>query len=123
MDLTNLRITIDSMIWIYYFDPNSMENENVKTWMNSDPDALKTSKEIVINTIIPLEVLHTIGRRTELDYSTAYNAMMSLTSLDKVTIHQFDLDSLKITLDYFSEYRFRGIGARDTSIISRNCCR
>ncbi len=52
-------ITIDSQIWIYYWDINALEHENVEIWLNGkNNDGILFKEEIVLSAIIPIEVGH-----------------------------------------------------------------
>ena len=37
-----MAITIDSMIWIYSYDPYAPESKNVKSWLRGKDGALQT---------------------------------------------------------------------------------
>ena len=52
-------ITIDSQIWIYYWDINAPEHDNIKTWLNgTEKDGTLFMEEIILSSIIPIEVAH-----------------------------------------------------------------
>ena len=57
-----MAITIDSMIWVYNFDPKAPESKNVRKWLYGEQGALK-QYSVVLNTIIPLEVLHSMVKK------------------------------------------------------------
>ncbi len=113
-----MTITIDSMIWIYSYDPHAPESKNVKSWLFGKEGALQSYTQIVLNTIIPLEVLHSISRQTSVDYTLAYNAALGIIAMEKVKIVDFDARLLTETMTLLGEYRPYGIGGRDASILA-----
>ena len=64
-------ITIDSQIWIYYWDINALEHDNIKAWLNGTrDDGILFKEEIVLNAIIPIEVAHHLYKIADLSSST-----------------------------------------------------
>ncbi len=111
-------ITIDSMIWIYNIDPNARELQSVKQWMRGKTGALQKYDRIIINTIIPLEVLHALSKNPSVEYTLAYNAASSIIALNNIKIIALDSRLMKETLTTFGKYRHSGIGIRDASILT-----
>ncbi len=50
-------ITIDSQIWIYYWDSNAKEHKNITNWLNGkNKNGILFNKDIILSAIIPVEV-------------------------------------------------------------------
>ena len=113
-----MKVTIDSMIWIYEFDPHSPESVNVKKWMRGKEGALEKYEEIILNTIIPLEVLHALSKKVKLNYTVVYNAVMAIIGLRTVKVVDLDSRLLLKSMEIFGKYRIAGIGGRDASILA-----
>ena len=111
-------ITIDSMIWIYNYDPYAPESKNVKSWLRGKDGALQSHEQIVLNTIIPLEVLHCIYKKPSVDFTTAYNAALGIIALENVVLVDFDTRLLAESMTLLGDYRTYGIGGRDASILA-----
>ena len=61
-------ITIDSQIWIYRFDPNALEHQNVKLWLIGENNSgALYNEEILMPIIIPIEVAHHLFRIPGID--------------------------------------------------------
>jgi len=112
-----LKITIDSMIWVYNFDPKAPESKNVRKWLYGKQGALE-QYSIVLNTLIPLEVLHSMSKKKTIDYTTAFNATLGIVALKKVVLIDFDSNLLSGTMTILGEYKKYGIGGRDASILA-----
>lgn len=113
-----MSIVIDSMIWIYDIDPHAPESANVRKWMRGSNGALRKFEHIVMNTVIPLEILHSIGRNPSVDFTVAYNATLAIISLQNVDLVDLDVNLLKSTIDIYSKFRKKGIGTRDASLLA-----
>jgi len=113
-----MSITIDSMIWIYSYDPYAPESRNVKKWLRGKDGALQSHKQIILNTIIPLEVLHSILKKPSIDFTVAYNAALGIIALENVVIVDFDTRLLAELMTLLGDYRTYGIGGRDASILA-----
>ncbi|MFX1285579.1 MAG: type II toxin-antitoxin system VapC family toxin [Promethearchaeota archaeon] len=111
-------ITIDSMIWIYNYDPYAPESKNVKSWLRGKDGVLQSQEQIVLNTIIPLEVLHSISKKPSVDFTTAYNAALGIIALKNVILADFDVRLLAESMTLLGDYRIHGIGGRDASILA-----
>ncbi|MCK4848218.1 MAG: type II toxin-antitoxin system VapC family toxin [Candidatus Heimdallarchaeota archaeon] len=112
-----MSITIDSMIWIYNFDPKAPESRNVRKWLCGKHGALK-QYSVILNTLIPLEVLHSISKKKTIDFTTAFNAALGIIALEKVVLVDFDSNLLSETMTLLGEYEKYGIGGRDASILA-----
>ena len=113
-----MKITIDSMIWIYEFDPYSPESKNVQKWMRGEKGALNHYDDIILNTIIPLEVLHAMNKKMKGNYTLAYNAAMAIVSIQTVTVVDFDSRLFMKSMELLGKYKTSGIGGRDASILA-----
>ena len=115
--MVSMPLVIDSMLWVYNFDPLSPESSNVRTWLYGEGGVL-TTNSVVLNTIIPLEVLHSLSRKPSIDFTTAYNATLAIISLENVTLIDFSSTLLSQTMILLAEYNSFGIGGRDASILA-----
>jgi predicted nucleic acid-binding protein len=106
------------MIWIYEFDPHSPESQNVKKWMRGEKGALNHYDDIILSTIIPLEVLHAISKKLQTNYTLAYNAVLAIVGLQNVNVIDFDSRLLLKSMEVLGKYRTFGIGGRDASILA-----
>lgn len=107
-------ITIDSQIWIYYFDPNALENKNVKKWMDSKlPDEL-----IILSTIIPLEVSHNLYAVPKVNKDDIENLILKWITQENITMVGIDQHNMLIALELLKSNRSRGIGGRDCLILA-----
>ena len=106
------------MIWIYEFDPYSPESQNVQKWMRGEKGALNHYDDIVLNTIIPLEVLHAMNKKMKGNYTLAYNAALAIMSIQTVTVVDFDIRLLMKSMELLGKYKTIGIGGRDASILA-----
>jgi predicted nucleic acid-binding protein len=106
------------MIWIYSIDPYAPESKNVKRWLRSKEGVLHTHKQIVLNTIIPLEILHSISKKPSVDFTTAFNAALGIIALENVVLVDFDSRLLTESMTILGNYRTYGIGGRDASILA-----
>ncbi|MFX1516684.1 MAG: type II toxin-antitoxin system VapC family toxin [Promethearchaeota archaeon] len=113
-----MAITIDSMIWIYNYDPFAPESKNVKSWLMGKDGALQSYEQIILNTIIPIEVLHSIYKKPSVDFTTAYNAALGIIALENVVLIDFDTRLLAESMTLLGDYRTYGIGGRDASILA-----
>jgi predicted nucleic acid-binding protein len=112
-----MSLVIDSMIWVYNFDPLSPESSNVRNWLYGKRGAL-INNSVFLNTLIPLEVLHSLNRKPSIDYTTAFNASLAIIALENVTLIDFSSTLLSETMILLAEYDSFGIGGRDASILA-----
>jgi len=116
-------ITIDSQIWIYYWDINASEHENIKTWMNgTEKDGILFKEKIILSSIIPIEVGHNLYRtadlRKDLDKETIEDLLLALISTENCQIIDVDELLLVDVIQKMKDYSQLGIGGRDTLILS-----
>lgn len=117
-------LTIDSQIWIYYWDPNAKEHFNVIKWLNGDdynPSILST-ETIVLSAIIPLEVAHNLFKMANttktLDKVQIEELLLSLISLENCQLIEIDQILVFDAIKKLKQYISKGIGGRDALIIS-----
>jgi len=116
-------ITIDSQIWIYYWDSNALEHQNVKNWMNgTENDGILFKEKIILSSIIPIEVGHNLYRtadlRKDLDKETIENLLLALISTENFQIVEVDELLLVDVIQKMKDHSQLGIGGRDTLILS-----
>jgi predicted nucleic acid-binding protein len=116
-------ITIDSQIWIYYWDINAIEHENIKNWMNgTENDGILFKEDIILNSIIPIEVGHLLYKRAdlskELDKETIEDLLLALISNESCQIIDVDAILLVDVIQKMKKYSPLGIGGRDTLILA-----
>lgn len=116
-------ITIDSQIWIYYWDSNALEHQNIRNWMSGiDKDGILFKEDIILSSIIPIEVglnlYRTADLRKELDKETIEELLLSLISTENCQIVEVDELLLVDVIQKMKDYSQLGIGGRDTLILS-----
>ncbi len=116
-------ITIDSQIWIYYWDINANEHENIKNWMNGiQKDGILFKEDIILSAIIPLEVAHNLFkvsiRNKNLEKESIEDLLLSLISSKNCQIIDIDTILLMDTIHKMKAYSSMGIGGRDTLILA-----
>lgn len=109
-----MTILIDSMIWIYFFDKNSLENIYVEPWMKK---ILKT-ESIILPSIIPLEVGHNLYDIPRIDLEIIKNLLMKWLTQENITIINLDELVMVQALEQLKKLRQTGIGGRDCIILS-----
>lgn len=107
-------ITIDSQIWIYYFDPNAPENHNVSQWMNAN---WKTAN-IALSTIIPLEVAHNLYNIPRMSSDQIEQLLFKWITQKNISILDATQKELIMALKTLKTNRSQGMGGRDCLIIS-----
>lgn len=107
-------ITIDSQIWIYYFDPNALENGNVSAWMKLN---LK-SKEIILSMIIPLEVAHNLYKIPRISPDQIEKLLFRWITQKNILILDATQEDMISALQMLKYNRSKGIGGRDCLILS-----
>ena len=88
-------ITIDSQIWIYYWDVNAKEHKNVKKWLKGEErEGILFKEKIILSSIIPIEVGHNLFEKAEmekeLDKKSILDLLLSLISNENCKYHLFD---------------------------------
>ncbi|MCJ7648951.1 MAG: PIN domain-containing protein [Candidatus Lokiarchaeota archaeon] len=116
-------ITIDSQIWIYYWDINALEHENIKKWLyGTEKDGILFKEDIILNAIIPIEVGHHLYKTAELskdlDKKTIEDLLMALISTENCQIIDIDAILLIDVIQKMKKYSSIGIGGRDTLILA-----
>lgn len=116
-------ITIDSQIWIYYWDINAIEHENIKNWMNgAENDGILFKEDIILNSIIPIEVGYHLYKKAdlskELDKETIEDLLLALISNESCLIIDVDAILLVDVIQKMKKYSPLGIGGRDTLILA-----
>lgn len=116
-------ITIDSQIWIYYWDSNALEHQNIKNWMNgTEKDGILFKEEIILSSIIPIEVGHNLYRaadlRKDLDKEIIEELLLSLISTESCQIIEIDELLLVDVIQKMKDHSQLGIGGRDTLILA-----
>ena len=113
-----MLITIDSMIWIYSYDPLAPEKSNVTKWISNDAGALREYDKIILSTIIPIEILHTLRKSPHIDLDEASEVVKSLINIPKVKLVDFSNKLLESSIELLNIYSKNQIGGRDASILS-----
>ena len=116
-------ITIDSQIWIYYWDINSKAYKNVNNWLNgSKKDGILFKEEIILSVIIPIELGHYLFKLANigngLDKDTVEDLILSLISSENVQLIDIDAILFVDVIQKMKEYSSMGIGGRDTLILA-----
>ena len=116
-------ITIDSQIWIYYWDINAQEHKNIKAWLNgTNKDGILFKEDIILSAIIPIEIGHHLFKLTEsnkdLDKATVEDLILSLISSDNCRIIDIDAILLVDVIQKMKQFSPLGIGGRDTLILA-----
>jgi len=116
-------ITIDSQIWIYYWDINAPEHNNVKFLLNGKKkDGILFKEEIILSAIIPIEVANQLYKLAniskDLDKETIEDLLLSLISSKNCQIIDIDAVLLVDVINKMKNYSTIGIGGRDTLILA-----
>ncbi|MHA1489276.1 MAG: hypothetical protein ACTSRI_06440 [Promethearchaeota archaeon] len=116
-------ITIDSQIWIYYWDINSKAYKNVNNWLNgSKKDGILFKEEIILSAIIPIEVGHYLFKLANigngLDKDMVEDLILSLISSENVQLIDIDAILFVDVIQKMKEYSSMGIGGRETLILA-----
>ena len=108
---------IDSMIWVYNYDPNAPEHNNVKYWLRA-PDGVLAREKVLLSAIIPLEVIHTLFRKARLPFLVAFNATRGIINLTNVELVELTLPMMQESMRLLGTYQEYGIGGRDALILA-----
>jgi predicted nucleic acid-binding protein len=112
-------ITIDTQIWIYYFDPNSKENKNVNSWfLNNRENGIIQKQKIILNAIIPIEIAHNLFRVKNLPEEEIITNVTNLIRLKNVTLHEINREVIIQGLEILKKMARVGIGGRDSLILA-----
>lgn len=109
-------IAIDSNIWIYYLDPTLDEHEHAAGYIE---EVLK-NEEILISTIIWLEVSHYLYRVSSIPKEKLESVLRKLARLSSMHVMDFDMESYLETIKTLNELRNSSVslGGRDASIVA-----
>ncbi len=86
--------------------------------MESEIETSDLIDRIVLPNIIPLEVLHTLSRKTSLDFNVAIQVTETLMSYQRVYLADVTLNSLRDSIKTMEMYKNYGIGGRDALILA-----
>ncbi|MHA1273773.1 MAG: type II toxin-antitoxin system VapC family toxin [Promethearchaeota archaeon] len=116
-------ITIDSQIWIYYWDINVKEHKNVKKWLNGiKNDGILFKEKIYLSMIIPIEVGHHLfklaDRNKDLSKDFVEDLILSLITNENCYLIELDAFILVNVIQKLKKYVQLGIGGRDTLILT-----
>jgi len=112
-------ITIDSQIWIYYWDINAIEHDNIKNWfIGTEKDGILFKEEIFLSAIIPIEVAHHLYKIKDLGKETVEDLILSLISSKNCQLIEIDAILLVDVIQKMKKYSALGIGGRDTLILA-----
>lgn len=107
-------ITIDSQIWIYCFDPNANENTNVQKWF----EGIMPKEQIILSTIIPLEVSHNLYAVPKLDKISTESLILKWLTQENISFVPIDHHLMLLALELLKSNRSKGIGGRDCLILA-----
>jgi len=116
-------ITIDSQIWIYYWDSNAKEHKCIVNWLNGkNKDGILFNKDIILSAIIPVEVGHHLFKladiNKELDKDSVEDLLLSLVSGEYCQIIEIDLLLIIEVIQKLKDYSVLGVGGRDALILA-----
>jgi len=104
-------IFIDSNIWCYYFNKSAKEHKKVAKYV----DIIIRKKEIVLNTLVVMEVAHFLIKNLgSVIGKEKIDQMLSFPFIVDDFYYRELLDSVKL----LSIYTQTGIGGRDATILS-----
>lgn len=112
-------ITIDSQIWIYFFDPNAIENSAVSKWLTGKNNKGPLfEEEIVLNSVIPIEIGHQLFKLSHLLKEKTEKLLLKLLSMKNCKIAETDLYLVLEALKILKKLSSVGIGGRDALILA-----
>ena len=112
-------LTIGSQIGIYYFDGNAKENSNTSKWFEGENhDGVLFTKQIIMSSIIPIEVAHNLFKVAELDKDQIEQIIISFISLDNCQLIEIDQMLIFEALKILKTFAPIGIGGRDALILA-----
>jgi len=109
-----MMLTIDSQIWIYYFDPNAKENTNVQKWF----EEAMLNEQIILSTLIPLEVSHNLYAVPKIDKISTENLILNWVTQENINFVSIDNHIMLLALELLKSNRSKGIGGRDCLILA-----
>jgi predicted nucleic acid-binding protein len=110
-------ITIDSQIWIYFFDGNAEEHQNVAKWMKEWIDSHDSHEKILLSAIIPVEVCHNISKHIKLPPERIETMLTEWLNWDLLEIAEVDYLLVGKVIQRLQRVKPLGIGGRDCLII------
>lgn len=112
-------IVVDPIIWVYNCDVRAPEYENVHSWLEGkDREGVIDSEEILVNTVIVMEVVHNLRRRAQLPPELVYDYVLKMIALKNMTTPSLDSNLLHASMRVFERYYEHGIGGRDATILA-----
>jgi len=112
-------IVVDAMIWVYNCDVRSLEYENVHSWLEGkDREGIIDLEEILVNTVIVMEVVHNLRRGAQLSPDLVYDYVLKMLALKNMTTAPLDRNLLHVSMHVFERYYEYGIGGRDATILA-----
>lgn len=113
-------IAVDSMIWIYNCDVHAPEHRNVHLWLEGErgETGVIDLEDLLINTVIVMEVVHNLRRRALLPPELVYDYVLKMVTLRNVTVAPVDRELLHTSMRLFERYYSYGIGGRDATVLA-----
>jgi len=113
-------IAIDSMIWIYNCDVQAPEHKNVHIWLegNKNRKGIIDLEEMLVNTIVVMEIVHNFRRRGRLPPELVYGYVLKMLMLRNMTVAPLDRELLHVSMHVFEKYYEYGIGGRDATVLA-----
>lgn len=113
-------IAIDSMIWIYNCDAHAPEHKNVHIWLEGKEDrkGIIDLEELLVNTVIVMEVVHNLRRRARLPPELVYEYVLKMLTLRNMKVAPLDRELLHVSMHTFERYYKCGIGGRDATVLA-----
>ena len=105
-----LKYLIDSNIWIYYFDNTLPEHQSVCSYV----DTLIDTENIVVTSIIVIEVCHYLYRRLGSEIGYQKSDLFILGGFEIIDFYHADLVTFR---EIFKQNLHLGLGGRDISIL------
>jgi predicted nucleic acid-binding protein len=113
-------IAIDSMIWIYNCDIHAPEHKNVHLWLEGEKNrkGIIDLEELLVNTVIVMEVVHNLRRRARLPPEPVYEYTLKMLTLRNMMVAPLDRELLHISMHALEKYYEYGIGGRDATVLA-----
>jgi len=112
-------IFIDAMIWVYNCDAKAPEHKNVNLWLEGkDVEGVIDLEEILVNTVVVMEVVHNLRRKGKLPPEVVYDYALKMLALKNMTTMPLDRNLLHASMHMFERYYKFGIGGRDATILA-----
>lgn len=112
-------ITVDSQIWIYYLDPNAVENQDVSQFLEGlNNDGPLFTGHIHLNGVVPVEVAHNLFGNKDLDPESIYGLLTAVFGALNIEVVDITPSTMVHALKILLNYRSKGIGGRDALILA-----